>query len=152
MEIDEKILSKLIEADDIKYSLYVDGKEYHLEQVNIAKSSIEMLASDDQSRKDMVTKHWIEWNRKFALSAACIVLFMIGAPLGSIIRKGGLGTPLIFAIAFFVLFNMLNTFGEKFAGQQIRRRRTSADIRRTTGPLKTKSLSICSCMPTTGIW
>jgi lipopolysaccharide export system permease protein len=44
---------------------------------------------------------------------------MIGAPLGSIIQKGGLGTPLIFAIAFFVLFNMLNTFGEKFAKQGV---------------------------------
>ena len=40
---------------------------------------------------------------------------MIGAPLGSIIRKGGLGTPLIGAIVFFIVFNMLNTFGEKFA-------------------------------------
>jgi hypothetical protein len=40
MEIDEKILSKLTEANDIKYSLYLDGKEYHLEQVNMAKSSI----------------------------------------------------------------------------------------------------------------
>ena len=40
MEIDEKILSKLIEANDIKYSLYLDGKEYSLEQVNMAKSSI----------------------------------------------------------------------------------------------------------------
>ena len=44
---------------------------------------------------------------------------MIGAPLGSIIRKGGLGTPLIFAIAFFVLFNTLNTFGEKFAKEGV---------------------------------
>jgi len=40
MEIDEKILSKLIEAYDIKYNLYLDGKEYYLEQVNMAKSSI----------------------------------------------------------------------------------------------------------------
>jgi hypothetical protein len=40
MEIDEKILSKLIETNDIKYSLYLDGKEYRLEQVNVAKSSI----------------------------------------------------------------------------------------------------------------
>ena len=40
MEIDENILSKLIEANDIKYNLYLDGKEYHLEQVNVAKSSI----------------------------------------------------------------------------------------------------------------
>jgi hypothetical protein len=40
MEIDEKILSKLTEANDIKYNLYLDGKEYHLEQVNMTKSSI----------------------------------------------------------------------------------------------------------------
>ena len=45
---------------------------------------------------------------------ACLVLFLIGAPLGSIIRKGGLGTPLIFAIIFFVIFHLFNTFGEKF--------------------------------------
>ncbi|MGL6068553.1 MAG: LptF/LptG family permease, partial [Sediminibacterium sp.] len=44
----------------------------------------------------------------------CLVLFLIGAPLGSIIRKGGLGTPLVFAIIFFVLFHLFNTFGEKF--------------------------------------
>ncbi|MEO7531077.1 MAG: LptF/LptG family permease, partial [Sediminibacterium sp.] len=41
-------------------------------------------------------------------------LFLIGAPLGSIIRKGGLGTPLVFAIIFFVIFHLFNTFGEKF--------------------------------------
>jgi lipopolysaccharide export system permease protein len=59
--------------------------------------------------------HAIEWHRKFTLSFACIVLFLIGAPLGSIIRKGGLGTPLILAIVFFVFFFLLNNFGEKFA-------------------------------------
>ena len=42
------------------------------------------------------------------------MLFLIGAPLGSIIRKGGLGTPLVFAIIFFVIFHLFNTFGEKF--------------------------------------
>ncbi len=59
--------------------------------------------------------HSIEWHRKFTLSIACIVLFLIGAPLGSIIRKGGLGTPMVLAIVFFVLFFLLNNFGEKFA-------------------------------------
>ncbi len=59
--------------------------------------------------------HSIEWHRKFTLSFACIILFLIGAPLGSIIRKGGLGTPLVSAIVFFVLFYLLNNFGEKFA-------------------------------------
>ncbi len=59
--------------------------------------------------------HAIEWHRKFTLSFACMVLFLIGAPLGSIIRKGGLGTPMVLAIVFFVVFFLLNNFGEKFA-------------------------------------
>jgi lipopolysaccharide export system permease protein len=59
--------------------------------------------------------HAIEWHRKFTLSFACIVLFLIGAPLGSIIRKGGFGTPFVLAIVFFVVFFLLNNFGEKFA-------------------------------------
>ena len=45
---------------------------------------------------------------------ACFVLFFIGAPLGSIIRKGGLGMPLVVAIIFFLIFHLLNMFGEKF--------------------------------------
>jgi len=60
-------------------------------------------------------KHQIEWHRKIVLSLACVVLFLIGAPLGAIIRKGGLGTPLIFAISFFMLFYFSSTTGEKFA-------------------------------------
>ena len=60
-------------------------------------------------------KHMIEWHRKIALSIACLVLYMIGAPLGSIIRKGGLGTPMIFAIIFFMIFYFGSTIGEKFA-------------------------------------
>ena len=59
--------------------------------------------------------HKIEWHRKIVLSLACLVLFLIGAPLGSIIRKGGLGTPLVFAIAFFMLFYFASTTGEKSA-------------------------------------
>lgn len=57
----------------------------------------------------------IEWHKKMALSLSCAVLFMIGAPLGSIIRKGGLGTPMVFAIGFFMLFYFSSTSGEKFA-------------------------------------
>ena len=50
---------------------------------------------------------------------ACLVLFFIGAPLGSIIRKGGLGMPLVVAIIFFIIFHLLNIFGEKFAKEGI---------------------------------
>lgn len=83
-------------------------------QLNSAKSNIDLLASDYATRQKDIRSHLIEWHRKFTLATACIVLFLIGAPLGSIIRKGGLGTPLVFAVIFFVIFHLLNTFGEKF--------------------------------------
>ncbi len=72
-----------------------------------------MLTLKDKEKN--LRKHQIEWHRKITLSLACLVLFLIGAPLGSIIRKGGLGTPLIFAIIFFMVFYFTSTTGEKFA-------------------------------------
>jgi lipopolysaccharide export system permease protein len=75
----------------------------------------EVILSDHEAYKKVLRQHQIEWHRKIALSAACLVLFLIGAPLGSIIRKGGLGSPLIFAIIFFMLFYFTSTTGEKFA-------------------------------------
>src|SRR5204862_5247800 len=68
----------------------------------------------DSKTKDL-RLHQIEWHRKITLSLACLVLFLIGAPLGSIIRKGGLGSPLIFAIGFFMVFYFLSNTGQKFA-------------------------------------
>ncbi|MGR9856845.1 LptF/LptG family permease, partial [Escherichia coli] len=83
-------------------------------QLATIKSNVYVMATDKKERYQSLLLHEIEWHRKFTLSVACLVLFLIGAPLGSIIRKGGLGTPLVFAIIFFVLFHLFNTFGEKF--------------------------------------
>jgi lipopolysaccharide export system permease protein len=84
-------------------------------QVNSIRSSLDVARQilKDQSR--LFRKHKIEWHRKIVLSLACLILFMIGAPLGSIIRKGGLGTPLIAAIVFFMVFYFSTTMGEKLA-------------------------------------
>ena len=73
-----------------------------------------ILAQFNEQQRNL-RLHEIEWHRKIALSVACIVLFLIGAPLGSIIRKGGLGSPLVFAILFFMVFYFTSTTGEKFA-------------------------------------
>ena len=78
-------------------------------------NNIQSIKETFKSNASAGAYHAIEWHRKFTLSFACIVLFLIGAPLGSIIRKGGLGTPLVLAIVFFVIFFLLNNFGEKFA-------------------------------------
>ncbi|MFM1971813.1 MAG: hypothetical protein RL185_495 [Bacteroidota bacterium] len=84
-------------------------------QFSSLNNNLASLATIYNEQQHSSTMHAIEWHRKFTLSFACIVLFLIGAPLGSIIRKGGLGTPMVSAIAFFVVFFLLNNFGEKLA-------------------------------------
>ncbi len=84
-------------------------------QFSSLNNNLASLVSIYKEKQHSSTMHAIEWHRKFTLSFACIVLFLIGAPLGSIIRKGGLGTPMVSAIAFFVVFFLLNNFGEKLA-------------------------------------
>ncbi len=84
-------------------------------QVISAKSINDILVAEYESKKKDLRLHQIEWHHKITLSVACLVLFLIGAPLGSIIRKGGLGTPLIFAIVFFMIFYFLSNTGQKFA-------------------------------------
>jgi lipopolysaccharide export system permease protein len=61
----------------------------------------------------------IEWHRKFALSLACLTLFLIGAPLGAIIRKGGFGLPVVVAIGMFLLFYVISIIGEKSCKQGV---------------------------------
>ena len=73
-----------------------------------------LLVNFEQQEKEL-RRHKMEWHRKIALSMACLVLFLIGAPLGSIIRKGGLGNSMIFSIVFFMLFYFIGNTGEKFA-------------------------------------
>jgi lipopolysaccharide export LptBFGC system permease protein LptF len=61
----------------------------------------------------------IAWYQKYTQAFACFVMFMIGAPLGSIIKKGGLGMPVILSITFFILFYMLTITGEKWAKEGV---------------------------------
>jgi len=55
----------------------------------------------------------IELNRKFTMAVSCLVLFFIGAPLGAIIRKGGLGLPVVMSVLFFLIYHIISTIGEK---------------------------------------
>ena len=86
-------------------------------QVSTLKTRLEISNANITEREKMLTKHKMEWHRKISLSLACLILFLIGAPLGSIIRKGGFGMPMIFALMFFMVFYFSGTTGEKFAKQ-----------------------------------
>ncbi len=59
--------------------------------------------------------HWVEWHKKFTLSVACLIFFFIGAPLGAIIRKGGLGLPVVISVLIFIFYYIINVSGEKMA-------------------------------------
>ena len=83
------------------------------------KANIQQSINESNMKKEDINYHLIEWHRKYALSLACLILFFIGAPLGAIIKKGGLGMPLVTAIVFFLMFHLLNMFGEKFSKQMI---------------------------------
>jgi lipopolysaccharide export system permease protein len=86
--------------------------------LNMARStrSYTISAKDDvKARTIRINRYWIEVHRKFTLSIACLILFFIGAPLGAIIRKGGLGLPTVISIVFFLIYYLLSITGEKFA-------------------------------------
>jgi lipopolysaccharide export system permease protein len=101
--------------DSAKESVLSRGAD----KITMIKNSMDLIALDYRARKDELRSFNTEWHKKFALSFACMVLFIIGAPIGSIIRKGGLGMPLVVAVIFFLIFHLLNMFGEKFVRQDI---------------------------------
>ncbi|MFC4740433.1 LptF/LptG family permease [Flavobacterium ponti] len=77
--------------------------------------SIESSKNDLEFKKKNINQHWTAIHEKFMLAFSCLLMFFIGAPLGAIIRKGGLGLPMVFAILIFIVFHFINTFGRKLA-------------------------------------
>ena len=69
--------------------------------------------------KKNLNKYTMEKHRKFTLSIACLIFFFIGAPLGAIIRKGGLGMPVVVSILLFITYYMISISGEKFAREDM---------------------------------
>jgi lipopolysaccharide export system permease protein len=114
-----KIINAKKFAEAIPDSLETLVYDRAINQITGASNSINLINDEYTGRIKTLRYHEIEWHRKFALSFACMVLFLIGAPLGSIIRKGGLGMPLVFSIIFFVIFHLFNTFGEKFVKENV---------------------------------
>lgn len=82
---------------------------------NNARSDYEFrkYSTDELSRS--LRLHQVEFNKKITLSLACFIFFFIGAPLGAIIRKGGLGVPVVVSVAIFIFYYIINVSGEKMA-------------------------------------
>ena len=120
LENDSMVADNSVETYTNVLSLYAPTQHARIVEaaLNMSRStrSYTHSAKDDISaRSTRVNRYWIEVHRKFTLSIACLILFFIGAPLGAIIRKGGLGLPTVFSIVFFLIYYLLSITGEKFA-------------------------------------
>jgi lipopolysaccharide export system permease protein len=94
--------------------------------VSVAKNSanavinnLKMTKDDRYQKNKLLHKHEVVLHKKFTFSIACFLLFFIGAPLGAIIRKGGLGLPAVISTIFFILFWILSFTGEKYTVEGI---------------------------------
>lgn len=88
----------------------------------LARSTVRSMQSDLEWKTMVVSdgdynirRHWVEWHQKMTLSLACIIFFFVGAPLGAIIRKGGLGMPTVISVAIFIFWYIINTSSMKMA-------------------------------------
>lgn len=85
---------------------------------NIVAGIVQNITSSAPRQADLTSEiifTRVEYQRKFTLAASCILLFFIGAPLGAIIRKGGMGLPVVIAISFFLIYHIITTVAEKSA-------------------------------------
>lgn len=106
-----------VSIDDLCDSLDADklGRVFN-DATSQAERSLNDIKIHNQvftSQNEYINRHYIEWHRKWTLSIACIVLFLVGAPFGSIVRKGGLGVPLVASVIFFVLYYVIGMIAEK---------------------------------------
>ncbi|MFD0763564.1 LptF/LptG family permease [Mucilaginibacter lutimaris] len=109
---------KALPADSVKMNSQSDK----INMLNNASSEVHQILDVLRNRAEMhketnrgIRRYVLEYQKKFTLGAACIVLFLIGAPLGAIIRKGGLGLPVVVSVIFFLIYYIIGTIGEKSA-------------------------------------
>jgi lipopolysaccharide export system permease protein len=85
-----------------------------------ARMSRGAYSFDEQSAKVAITQYYRsenEWHRMLTMPISILVFFLIGAPLGAIIRKGGLGTPIVISVIFFVFYYIISVSGEKMSSE-----------------------------------
>lgn len=90
--------------------------------LNNARNNIRSIQTADEGLTlsiRVLNRFGIEWHKKYTFAFACIIFLFIGAPLGAIIRKGGLGMPLVISVVLFIFYWIMSTTGEKFARESV---------------------------------
>ena len=112
-------LPRALDFDSLKASL--SGPALHsiiyssIANLKMKKQDYEFRTYSLEEDSFIMRRHEIELQKKFTLSLACLIFFFIGAPLGAIIRKGGLGTPIVISVLLFVVYYIIDNTGYKLA-------------------------------------
>lgn len=116
----DSLHQKFTIGKDSIVNLYPEWQRVQL--MNTAKNSTSNVLISIQGKKKEMNKryefhrrHILSLHKKFALAFSCIILFFVGAPLGAIIRKGGLGLPMVIAIILFLVYYFLGVFAENYS-------------------------------------
>lgn len=107
------VRERLFAIQDLNKDDKLKAIDRALNNARSASNNAEYEMKDVTERLILIRKHQVEWHLKFTLSFACLVLFFIGAPFGAIIRKGGLGLPLVISVIFFVIYHVISMTGKK---------------------------------------
>lgn len=114
-----KYIYKKSESNDLLDSLSKSKKMNILRNAaSIAESASYSASNNDYMMNEYqknINRHWLSFNDKFVIAFSCLLMFFIGAPLGAIIRKGGMGLPMVIAVLIFITYHFINTFGKKVA-------------------------------------
>jgi len=114
---EDAVVPDIFKDKDVNYQRMITDQA--LSTIRQIKENAQLSHEEFRHRKRSLARYQIEFHRKFTLSFACLVLFMIGAPLGAIIRKGGFGLPVVVSVLFFVLFHVISITGEKFVREGV---------------------------------
>ena len=108
-KVNADLLSLLNESDQLQILQYASS--------TVANTLFSIDSSKDEmiNKQKIINSHFIALYDKFVVAFACLMMFFIGAPLGAIIRKGGIGLPIVFAVLIFITFHFINTFGKRLA-------------------------------------
>ena len=105
----DSLLSKL---DDSGRRMVVEGA---MQSIRRERDDFEFKGATMADDRKILRRHEIELLKKYTLSVACLIMFFIGAPLGAIIRKGGIGTPLVISVLLFLVYYIIDNTGYKMA-------------------------------------
>jgi lipopolysaccharide export system permease protein len=119
-EAPDSVISKEFDTYTILYSMNEMQQGEAIDQaLTKARNAQRFVSTTGISLVAQTKSYQIEWHRKLTLSFACFIFFFIGAPLGAIIRKGGLGMPVVISVFFFVIYYVITLTGEKFVREDV---------------------------------